>query len=1238
MRKFTALIIALIIIAAPMGVAFAHEAVYIENSDFSKVYSDGIPEGWYAEAWYDEGGEYEIDTVQMDGVNCLHIISYQDNDVRLCKEISVEPNSYYRISCEIKTLVVEYGGGANLSVVNTFAASEPVYKADDWVPAELVGRTERGMDTMTICLRLGGYGSLSLGEAWFRNLAVEKLDSVPEGADVQDIAVVYAQSGGGDDTGNNGGLPVGAMLVAVIGTAAAGVFMYRRFIRSGDTLSLGEKNSNGAAALLLLSAFFIRCALSVVFYGHSTDINCFMAWAYYLAEGGPGVFYTSGFFADYPPGYMYILWLIGELADLLGVSYGSTAHALMIKLPAIIADLGAAYLVYKLASKRCSNGASLALMAFVAFNPAMAFISGGWGQVDQVLTLLLLLVVFLFEEDRLEIAGLVYGVSIITKPQALIAGPMFAAAYFAKVYSGGRKYALRTVVSVIAAVAAIFALSLPFKGTQEPLWFMEKLMGTATSYPYASIEAFNMMALLGGNWAPVSSKVLGLTYGAWGTVFIVLSCAGSIWLYLKAKKDKGCLALSLGLMLAAIFTFGQYMHERYVFPVLMLIMIAFLYYGDRRLIIAYIMFTCALLLNTSAAFVITDHVDWRGTGYDFITFIGSIMTVASFAYLAAVCRDILTGREKRPALTEKIKPVENRPALAKADKMPSFAKKDRVYCIALTLIYGIAALLNLGTTVAPESYWLGDWQSGEVEITFDGPAEIHEIRVFGGIEEGGAMLTFDSGDTVEYQQVNGDMFRWIQLDGVGGIAAEGVTLQVDYGDIWLNEIAFFNKEGKLIPAYSEDAPELVDEQETVPEVPSYMNGMYFDELYHGRTAYEHLHGLDPYENSHPPLGKVFIMLGIAVFGMNAFGWRIMGTLFGIAMVPIMYAFSRRLFKNSEYALLGAGLFAFDFMHFTQTRIATIDVYGVFFIILMYHFMYQYYCMNFHTDGLKVTLKPLGLAGLFFGLGAASKWICIYAGGGLAVILFTSLYKRYREYICLRDSENSAEREAVKGFWRNTVSTLLWCCVFYIAVPVAIYIASYIPYMLAENPYDLAGVWGVQEFMFSYHSGLTATHPYQSSWWQWPLDLRPVWYFINYNLPNGQSSTISAFGNPAVWWVCSAGAVALMIKLLRGKIKGSEGIFVLLVGLGANYLPWVLVSRCTFAYHFFASVPFIILLTLYLLSYMEERKPELKWIKWAWLGIAVVLFILYYPVISGAPAPTSYIKALELLPGWDFLGY
>ena len=54
----------------------------------------------------------------------------------------------------------------------------------------------------------------------------------------------------------------------------------------------------------------------------------------------------------------------------------------------------------------------------------------------------------------------------------------------------------------------------------------------------------------------------------------------------------------------------------------------------------------------------------------------------------------------------------------------------------------------------------------------------------------------------------------------------------------------------------------------MPEAISQLNSMYFDEIYHGRTGYEQLHRMPVYETTHPPLGKDFIMLGIALFGMT----------------------------------------------------------------------------------------------------------------------------------------------------------------------------------------------------------------------------------------------------------------------------------------------------------------------------------------------------------------------------------
>lgn len=323
-----------------------------------------------------------------------------------------------------------------------------------------------------------------------------------------------------------------------------------------------------------------------------------------------------------------------------------------------------------------------------------------------------------------------------------------------------------------------------------------------------------------------------------------------------------------------------------------------------------------------------------------------------------------------------------------------------------------------------------------------------------------------------------------------------------------------------------------------------MNSTYFDEIYHARTAYEHFHGIVAYENTHPPLGKILIGAGMELFGVNPFGWRIIGTLFGAAMLPLIYMMGLRLFGRTRYAALAAGLFALDFMHFTQTRISTIDVYGVFFIMLMFYFMQRYFTMNFYRVPLRKTLVPLFWAGLFFGIGVASKWIVLYGGAGLAVMLALSLFDRYREYKAagrmlaegkLGDQEiKTACRTADRSFWKNTIITLASCVGFFVIIPVIVYSLSFIPVLsVTTEGYTIKGLIDAQKNMYNYHSQLVATHPFSSSWWEWPFMKRPVWFFSGgEGLPEGQVSSIVTMGNPLIWWTgifAMLGAVWLTIR-------------------------------------------------------------------------------------------------------------
>lgn len=154
--------------------------------------------------------------------------------------------------------------------------------------------------------------------------------------------------------------------------------------------------------------------------------------------------------------------------------------------------------------------------------------------------------------------------------------------------------------------------------------------------------------------------------------------------------------------------------------------------------------------------------------------------------------------------------------------------------------------------------------------------------------------------------------------------------------------------------------------------------------------------------------------------MNPWGWRFMGVVFGALIIPLMYLLGKKLFGRSEYGLIAAFLMTFEFMHFVQARIATIDTYVVFFIILMYYFMLVYLSIPYSSRDIKRFLLPLFLSGLSFGLGASVKWTGIYAGGGLQCF-FSDLIKKREEKTFL-------------NFDSFVKKMFLWCVLFFYYYP------------------------------------------------------------------------------------------------------------------------------------------------------------------------------------------------------------
>ena len=111
---------------------------------------------------------------------------------------------------------------------------------------------------------------------------------------------------------------------------------------------------------------------------------------------------------------------------------------------------------------------------------------------------------------------------------------------------------------------------------------------------------------------------------------------------------------------------------------------------------------------------------------------------------------------------------------------------------------------------------------------------------------------------------------------------------------------------------------------------------------------------------------------------------------------------------------------------------------------------------------------------------------------------------------------------------------------------------------------------------------------------------------------------------------SSAALPKSADIYEGTCPLVYALAIIGVGILANYLPWVAVTRCTFIYHFFACVPFIILATAYLLQLCEEKAPSWRSVKWVWMAVAVIFFLLLYPGLSGLPVSNEWAAILHKL--------
>ncbi len=1301
-------------------------AVKLNNPGFEEGDAGTLPGGWRKDEW--NSGNTEFETRSGDdaavGLAYVSIRSADEDDAKLIQTIKLKPKGLYRFSVLARaSLARSDRKGAHISVMGIMEGSRDIHEsAGRWEELVFYGRAGKSQKQAELCLRLGGYSSLNSGRVDFDSVSVQLVESLPPGSQAISLEAPRPKA---EPLKLPGSDPL------IIFLSLLGILALAYFLDRSPAAALLDSGKRLRAALLGL--FFLGLALRLPFsfggHGYQIDLNSFKGWAEQALSSRIAFFYRDSSFADYPPGYVYVLAVLGGIRNIFSLGFNSPAYEFIIRLPALAADFLLAWLLFGWVKK--SSGASRGLLAaaLVLLSPLSVLDSAVWGQVDSVFSLVLVISLMALRERRLVRAGIFYALAALVKPQAFIFAPVFLCVYISL---RDWRLALR---SVLAGLGVLVLGFLPFLFVQGPLFPFSLYATTLSSYPYASFNAANLWGAIGFNLRSLTGS--GAFIGNWGMLAVVVAALSSCALfYSLARRTKKASTSQLqetpglpvfetaAFLILSVFCFGTRMHERYLYPLIPLLLFA--WGGRKSLGLALLAAGASLVafLNVSQVYRLSLGKIYHIPPRDALFIALSILTLCLLPlFLILSRREEPFERSKRdtreksalglrlidPAGYEDLGYNADTDKLVSMDKSASFfARYQKWFLSALILLCAILGVAFLGDLKAPQSAWKPANLGEAVLIDMGKERRIDSFSWYSGIGEG--EFSFSSSidgkvwsDALSFKPA---LYSWknqaaplnaryliIRPLSLGAQLLELALWQdagaapVDAASRIINLAEGQRAESLLdvlenLPGEGEDSI-LSDEARYAKKNAGYMDSMYFDEIYHGRTAFEHLHAMEPYEWTHPPLGKLIIGVGIKLFGMSPFGWRIMGALFGILLIPLIYALARLAFPRGPYAFGAAALYALDFMRYTQTRIGTVDVYVVFFVLASYLFMCRYYLSalkplalaGLAEQGKKEGKAPqlakpdycsLALSGLFFGLGAATKWNAVYSGAGLALVFFIAFIRR----LAFDFKRAGPSRLGVFG---RASALLGYCVLSFILLPLALYVAAYLP-TLAVPGHDWASIWRYQGQMFNYHSKLVAEHSFSSPWWQWPLMIKPVWYFKAEGLKQGWTSTIVALGNPLIWWPSLLSSVAALFLALRRR---DWRFLPIIAGFFAQYIPWVLVPRLTFLYHYFPAIPFALLSSIYVLRALmplsaqglgrlnlsprgsetgkahKKKKAsaeaalgmsqafaaELSYLEqnWLWASIAacLLLFIFFFPALSGLAAPTAWIRALRWLPSWFF---
>ncbi len=354
----------------------------------------------------------------------------------------------------------------------------------------------------------------------------------------------------------------------------------------------------------------------------------------------------------------------------------------------------------------------------------------------------------------------------------------------------------------------------------------------------------------------------------------------------------------------------------------------------------------------------------------------------------------------------------------------------------------------------------------------------------------------------------------------------------------------------------------------------------FDEVHYLPAARALLDLSGPVNIEHPLLGKLLIAKGMWLVGDTPFGWRIMSTFAATIVVVGVFAILQLSYGRLRTSVFGALLVVLNFTVYVQARIAMLDGFMAAFVVAGI----ALFVWALRRGGWGRWIAT----GVALGLAVACKWTALpYVGLAGAIFL----------YVKWRDRDAFPRIGLIPG------------ALVFGMVSISVYFATFAPaFFYTSEPMTLAHLLPFQAEMYARQTQILPPHTYQSAWWTWPIDKRPVWYL--YEMADGAQRGILMIGNPAIMW----GGLVAVAACQWGWIKSGDARLLAAAMLWvASIAIWALIPKSLgFYYYYYLSSIF---LCLAIAAAFHHWRARLRNWDAGFAALAFGMFLYFFPILS-----------------------